>query len=143
MLNDFNTTSQPAKDSPKTNKDQINEQVFTSENDANKKWDFKQTDDAFSFTQFYGTSSAYIAYSEEFDLSLTQLADTTPGGNADVSHLKGFQTPETVQGVRAVADVSGNPKNIGNKAVTPFNVCDTKPLQSVPQKAELRRMVCA
>ncbi|GJX96968.1 peptidase C48, SUMO/sentrin/Ubl1 [Tanacetum coccineum] len=154
------TYSQPAKDSPKTNKDQINEQVFTPENDANKKWDFKQTDDAFPFTQFYGTPSAYIAYSEEvelerinkekrlrsdnvnvakFDLSLTQLADTTPGGNADVSHLKGFQTPETVQGVRAVADVSGNPENIGNKAVAPFNVCDAKPLQSIPLKAELRR----
>ncbi|GJX22761.1 hypothetical protein Tco_0227206, partial [Tanacetum coccineum] len=54
--------------------------------------------------------------------------------------LKGFQTPETVQGVRAVADVSGNPENIGNKAVAPFNVCDAKPLQSIPQKAELRRM---
>ncbi|GJX96967.1 RNA-directed DNA polymerase, eukaryota, reverse transcriptase zinc-binding domain protein [Tanacetum coccineum] len=113
----------------------------------------------FPFTQFYGTPSAYIAYSEEvelersnkekrlrsdnvnvakFDLSLTQLADTTRGGNADVSHLTGFQTPETVQGVRVVADVSGNPKNIRNKAVTRFNVCDTKPLQSIPQKAELR-----
>ncbi|GKA31867.1 hypothetical protein Tco_0718234 [Tanacetum coccineum] len=51
-----------------------------------------------------------------------------------------------MQGVRAVANVSGNPENIvtqvhknESSAVTPYNICDANPLQSIPPKAELRR----
>ncbi|GJS90565.1 hypothetical protein Tco_0773201 [Tanacetum coccineum] len=82
---------------------------FTPEKDANKNYDFKQTDDAFPFTQFYGTPSAYVAYSEEVELEWPNKEKWIRSDNVNISQF------------------------------TPYNICDAKPLQSIPPKAELRR----
>ncbi|GKA57827.1 peptidase C48, SUMO/sentrin/Ubl1, partial [Tanacetum coccineum] len=125
------TYGKPASDSPNQNQEQVNEQYRTPEKDAANNWDFRQMDEAYPYTQVYGTPAAYVAYSEQFDLHLTEPPATT----------KCLTTPETLIGVRAVEDVSANANNIVGEsgALTPYNICDAQPLQSIPPQAAPRR----
>ncbi|GKC19621.1 ulp1 protease family, C-terminal catalytic domain-containing protein, partial [Tanacetum coccineum] len=100
------TYYQPSKDSPKENEGQVKEHECTPKKDATKNWDFNQTDEAYPYTQV-----------SKFDLNLTKPPTT-----------KGFKTPKTLRGVRAVADVSGNADIIMSKrsTLTPYNICDAQ-----------------
>ncbi|PWA78634.1 hypothetical protein CTI12_AA214800 [Artemisia annua] len=57
---------EPASESLKPTEDGNDGDCRTPENDVPKPWSFKDgPDEPFPFTQFYGTPSAYVAYSEQ------------------------------------------------------------------------------
>ncbi|GKD65289.1 peptidase C48, SUMO/sentrin/Ubl1, partial [Tanacetum coccineum] len=139
--------SQPASDSPKENEEQVNEQERTADEAEQEH----TADEAYRYTPVYGTPSAYVAYSEQVELEWSNKQKQLRSDNVQVSKFdlnlteppptEGFNTPETLIGVRSIADVSGNAGNIVSEtsALTPYNICDAQPLQSIPPQAVPRR----
>ncbi|PWA66902.1 Peptidase C48, SUMO/Sentrin/Ubl1 [Artemisia annua] len=138
---------EPANESTKKLEDGNDGDYCTPKTNVPKTWGFNDApDEPFSFTQFYGTPSAYgrsvdvsggdrsIADAEELLESL-QVYDSQ-----DIPHFDCF-TPEKLIVGGQESGVSGN---VCNGSITPYTVCDEPPLQTIiPEETDVRPKRCA
>ncbi|PWA57675.1 ulp1 protease family, C-terminal catalytic domain-containing protein [Artemisia annua] len=130
--------SEPANESKKPYEEANDGGYCTPEKVVPKTCSFKE-DEPFPFTQFYGTPSAYVAYSEQgrsvdvsgvdkcFAEAEELLESFSLFDSQDLPHFDCF-TPEKLIVGRQESGVSGN---VSNSSITPYTTCDVVPLQTI------------
>lgn len=104
---------EPADESSRPNEDRNDMDYCSPENDVPNTWSYKDApDEPFPFTQFYGTPSAYVAYSEQVSAERRNKEKKLKSDKVNVSKFDlNITQPPVTQG-RSV-DVSGGEKSIG------------------------------
>ena len=104
---------EPANGSTKPTEDG-NDGVCTPENDVPKTWSCKDApDEPFPFTQFYGTPSAYVAYSEQVSAERSNKEKRLRSDQANISKFDlNITQPPATQG-RSV-EASGGDRSVAD-----------------------------
>ncbi|PWA96205.1 hypothetical protein CTI12_AA040660 [Artemisia annua] len=121
---------EPGNESTKPPEDGNDGDYYTPENDVPKTWGFNDApDEPFQFTQFYGTPSAYVAYSEQLSAERINKEKGLRSDQVNVSKFDlNITQPPATQGKSV--DVSGGDRSIADaeKLLESLQVYDSQDL---------------